>query len=334
MAAVDTIIEDMALFHDNPCAVLETLPGWGSGAASPESVPRPSGWTHCIPWTHIMRESKAGLISASDANRPWRLPISGLGNTATNTRVQQVDIQMWWLLTDGTWFLASYNPDPGAVAYPYNWSEYEFIDAFQYWRDETIGTSMADIGRPNFERLWHAFGAAVPIPDRAVGCVVAYYARKIKNNDAGVDDRANARILGGCAGDWYRSASTADGSDGTKIQGVNVSYMGFSRLKYITNDWQLFGWYTTDTLTQAQLRANPPPLIGLSLLGQSGGSTPPTDPGDPYVPPIVSPPLRSPLLATFMLKTTSGENTFGLMEAGTSNPGKPGRGRRPRILFY
>ncbi len=47
-----------------------------------------------------------------------------------------------------------------------------------------------------------------------------------------------------------------------------------------------------------------------------------------------SPPLRTPLRASFMPKTTSGENTFGLMEAGTSNPGKPGRQRRARILFY
>jgi hypothetical protein len=37
--------------------------------------------------------------------------------------------------------------------------------------------------------------------------------------------------------------------------------MGFSRLKYVTNDWQLFGW---TSLTEAQLRANPPPVFGLS----------------------------------------------------------------------
>jgi hypothetical protein len=334
MAAVDTIISDMALFHDNPCAVLETLPGWGSGASSPESVPAPATWTHCIPWTHIMREARGGYLQPQDVNRPWRLPIGGIGNTAGNTRVQQAHIQMWWLLVNGTWVLSSYNPKPGAVAYPYNWSEYEFIDAFQFWRDEAIGTSMADLGASNFDRLWHAFGSAVPIPANAIGCVTAYYARKIKDNDAGVDDRDDARILGGGAGDWYRSAATADGSDGAKIGGVNVSYMGFSRLKYITNDWQLFAWYTTNTLTQAQLRANPPPLVGLDLLSQTGGTDGPVEPGDPYQPPIVSPPLRTPLRATFMLKTTSGENTFGSMEAGTSNPGKPGRGRRPRILFY
>jgi len=36
--------------------------------------------------------------------------------------------------------------------------------------------------------------------------------------------------------------------------------MGFGRLKYVTNEWQMFGW---TNLSEAQIRANPPPFIGL-----------------------------------------------------------------------
>lgn len=332
MAYIDTIIEDMALFHDNPCAVLEVLAGWGSGAAPPESAPNPSGWTHHIAWTHIVREARTGFLQAQDTNRPWRLPISGLGNTATNARVQQAYIQMWWLMTDGSWRLTSYNEKPGAIAYPYNWSEYEFIDAFQFWRNETIGTSMADIGATNFDRLWHAFGAALPNPVGAIGCVAVCFLRKILDDAGGTDDRANARILGGLAGDWYRSADTANGSDGVKIQGVNVNYMGFSRLKYVTNNWQLFGWYQTDRLTQSQLRANPPPIIGLDLIG--GGTNPgPTDPPPPLVP-VFTKPIKVPNgTAPFFARTTSGARTFTTRAGTTVTPGKAGRPRRPRIMF-
>jgi hypothetical protein len=81
--------------------------------------------------------------------------------------------------------------------------------------------------------------------------------RKILDNPNGPDDRNNARILAGGAGDWYRDTATLSSF---KTQGVNVLYMGFSRMKYITNDWQLFGW---TSLTEAQLRANPPPITGL-----------------------------------------------------------------------
>ncbi|MCZ8106424.1 MAG: hypothetical protein O9972_52175, partial [Burkholderiales bacterium] len=52
-AWIRTIVDDMKLFHDAPCAVLDALPGWGSGASWPEATPRPSGWQYAIPWTHV-----------------------------------------------------------------------------------------------------------------------------------------------------------------------------------------------------------------------------------------------------------------------------------------
>ncbi len=254
---VGTIISDMKLFHDGPVAVLEALRDWGSGADWPEATPRPSGWQYAIPWTHVITDTS----HPNGNGYPWRVPGPYTGNQAPNTRVQQRDLKMWWLLADGRWVLGARNDAMEPILYPYDWSEGTETRGGDVWRREANnggGVSMRAIGREQYARhLWHTWAGAHRIPDGAVGAVTVFFMRKILDNPNGPDDRNSARILAGGAGDWYRDTATLSSF---KTQGVNVLYMGFSRMKYITNDWQLFGW---TSLTEAQLRANPPPITGL-----------------------------------------------------------------------
>ncbi len=258
-AWVRTIVDDMKLFHDAPCAVLDALPGWGSGASWPEATPRPSGWQYAIPWTHVIADTG----SPNGKGYAWRVPGPYTGNQAPNTRVQQRDLQMWWLLSDGRWVLGSHSNAMEPVMYPLHWAEGTERRGTDVWRNEARnggGVSMRSIGREAYAKhLWHTWGAPHKIPDGAVGAVTVFFMRKILDDPSGPDDRARARLLAGGAGDWYRDTATLTAP---KVQGKNVLYMGFSRLKYVTNDWQLFGW---SSLTEAQLRANPPPVVGLSL---------------------------------------------------------------------
>lgn len=254
---IDTLISDMRLFHDGPTAVLESIPGWGSGADWPEATPRPPNFAYATPWAHLMEDTS----HPNGNGYPWRVPGPYTGNQAPNTRVQQRDLQMWWLLSDGRWVLGSHSVAPGGTMYPLHWTEGTHKDGTDLWRDESAnggGISMRGIGRGDYEGyLWHTWGSPHLIPANAVGAATAFFSRLILDNPNGADDRDKAHILAGGAGDWYKDQATISGY---KEQGVNLIYMGFGRLKYVTREWQLFGW---TSLSEAQIRANPPPFIGL-----------------------------------------------------------------------
>lgn len=253
---VATLISDMTWFHDGPTAVLEVIPGWGSGASWPEATGRPSGFGYAQAWTHTMADTS----HANGNGYPWRVSGPYTGNQAANTRVQQRDIQMWWLLSNGQWVLGTHNSTPGDSMFELNWSEGTIVPGA--WRDEGAnggGASMFHIGYGATEkRLWHAWASPHPIPDNAIGAATAFFSRLILDDPNGPDDRHRAHILSAGSGDWYRdwprTGPLVPGPDG------NITYMGYGRLKYVTNDWQLFGW---TSLSEAQIRANPPPFIGL-----------------------------------------------------------------------
>lgn len=276
--AVDYIAiirDDNTLFHDGPSGVLEVLQGWGSGAAFPETTAQPSGWTSYVPWAHVMRDATGARapLSAADANRPWRDSRVRRGNSAVNSRVHARHQQMLWLLNNGQWAIDFYGDQFGDVIYPFDWleSNQSTMPAPNFRRFENGGgssiraISLANDTRnpssPNQWRdwQWHPFGSRNVVPSGWVGALSCFFARRIVDDPGGPDDRDQMNILAGCSWDWYLSQVLSQ----PPAQGVNVLYGGFSRLKYLTNDWQLFA---NTNLSEAQLRANPPPIIGLDLL--------------------------------------------------------------------
>lgn len=296
MSYIDTLIEDMAWFHDGPSAVLSVLFPWGSGMMWPESTSRPSSdWLYSQMWTH----TSADTNHANGNGFPWRDPGPYTGNQAPNTRVQQADLQMWWLLSNGVWVLGTHNPTPGDSLFEYNWSESTIVPGS--WRDEGAnggGASILHLGYGSNNRLWHAWASPHLIPNNAVATVACMYSRLILDNPNGPDDRHLARILTGCAGDWYKNAYQY-GVPWVVGPGGNITYMGYNRMRYVTNDWQLFSWYSNDRTSEATIRANPPPLIGLDRLNQQPGPDP-----EPFVP------LVLPSRGNWFPKLTSGMNTW------------------------
>jgi len=253
---VDTLISDMRLFHDAPVAMLERSGGWASGAEWPAATQKPSNFSYAQAWTHVFDDTS----HPNGNSKPWRVPGPYTGNQAPNTRVQQRDLQMWWLLNDGSWKLGTHSAKPSGLMYTLNWGQNSA--AYDVLRDESAnggGVSIRGVGRENYENwLWHTWAAAHAVPSNYVGAVTVFYARLILDDPKGPDDRDNAHLLAAGAGDWYKDAATGSGNN--QISGETVTYMGYSRFKYVTKEWQLFGW---TSLSEAQIRANPPPIIGL-----------------------------------------------------------------------
>ena len=270
------IRDDMDLFHDGPSGVLEVLNGWGSGAQTPAANAKPSGWSAYVMWGHLMRDATGAVASLSptDAARPWRDSRTRTGNRASNTRVQLNHQQIVWLLSNGSWQLGEYRNWLKPVLYPFNWTEGTEINMPlpNYRQTEPLGgssmraLSLANDSRnpanPNQyrDRTWHPFGDRQVVPANFVGWVSCFFGRLIVDDPLLPDDRAQANLLGGCAHDWYL-AMDLGGVPPTAE--VNVTNAGWSRLKYLTNDWQLFAH---TNLSESTLRGNPPPLTGLSLL--------------------------------------------------------------------
>ena len=248
----------MKWFHDGPTAVLEALRGWGSGANYPASNPKPSAMKAAKPWTHTMEDTS----HANGNGYPWRVSGPYTGNQAANTRVQQRDIQLWWLLSDGRWVLGSHVVTPGDKMYPLSWGEGSEIRATSSWRDESAnggGASMLNIGRSPHEKYsWHTWGKLATVPSNAIGAATAFYSRLILNDPKGPDDRHLARILSAGSGDWWKDEYTSN--NGPYVLGQSHDWMGYGRLKYVTRDWQLFSW---TNLSEQQIRANPPPFINM-----------------------------------------------------------------------
>lgn len=256
---VDTLVEDMTLYHDGPARTLEFIKGWGSGWGKPAYYPKPAGWTTAGSWGVIMADtSKAGTPPT-----PWRVAGPYTGNQAPNTRVQVRDIQLWWLRSDGAWVRGTHNTSPGGYMYHSSWKGEQYTSENDF-RDESnngggksarfINMNAPGSGKFQFDAWhWHFFGSRTDVPNGYVGFATAYFARKILHDPNGVDDRQNARLLADVAGDWWITPNAQ--WDNFKTNGP----MGFSRFKYLSNDWQMISFHS---LTPEQIRANPPPIIG------------------------------------------------------------------------
>lgn len=248
---VDTLVNDMVLFHDGPTYTLKYITGWGTGRNYPETYSKPDGWTIAGPW---------GVIAADypvTFSAPWRDSGPYTGNQAPNTRVQVRDIQLWWLKPDGQWVLGSHDPTPSGEAFHAGFTSNLNIPADV--RDEAsngggVSVRYINYGSKYGEYVYHFYGSGAQVPSNYVGFATVYFARKILHDPKGPDDRASARLLADAAGDWW----TGPGAQWDNFK-TNAP-MGYNRFKYLSNEWQLISFHS---LTEAQLRANPPPIKGL-----------------------------------------------------------------------
>jgi len=202
-------------------------------------------------------------------------------------------MQLWWLLSDGTWQLGAHSASPSGDAYHASWAGDQTMPA-DIRTESGGGSSMRYINYGTLDEFVYHFytGGSTP-PAQYVGVASCFLARKILHDPGGTDDRAQARLMADAAGDWwiYQGATWDNFQTNTP--------MGYNRFKYLTNDWQLISFYSKSTLSAAQIRANPPPFIGLQLLNEQPGPEP-----DPFVP------LVLPTRGNWFAKETSAMNTW------------------------
>ncbi len=312
MSYVDTLIDDVSLFHDGPAYPLKYISGWGSGRNYPESYSCPDGWQAATPWGVICADYPVGFSA------PWRVQGPYTGNQAPNTRVQVRDVQLWWLMPSGVWQLGKHAVVPGGSMYHSDWSDATLPpDVRTEPVDNGGGISIRHINRAEFaEYLYHFWASRPLVPASYLGVASCYFARKILHDPLGTDDRSSARLLADTAGDWWITQSAPPAG-----VGVNTSAMGYNRFKYLTNDWQLISWYSNNTLSAAQIRANPPPFIGLDLLNEQPGP-PPTTPFTPLV---------LPSRGNWFPKLTSAKNTWATHGVANTATNKMRRRRGAKI---
>ena len=195
---------------------------------------------------------------------PWFVVFDGVGNTATNTRVQVRRVQLFFKSrATGAWSTISYN---------------EPLDGDQFIKD---ARQPPDSRRPNVRYesdgalsilppggnlMYHGWSNMNAVNGSDVGAVFAtMQARLVRDSESSPDDRSAARYLIHVGADYYPSmtARTEDFAPDSYNPGV-----GIGRAKLVTNDWRAFNFCTLDVAGQdpggsisvSVLQAAPPPL--------------------------------------------------------------------------
>ncbi|MGE0799930.1 MAG: hypothetical protein AB7G13_23195 [Lautropia sp.] len=261
--SVDAIVNDMKLRNDLPLAGVSGGQGWATGPGHVIMGADPRG-SHTPSW---FRVSNSYYKSAAywNAAIPWVVIFDGVGNGASNTRVQMRNLRMYLKRkSTGAWERISH-----ATA----------IDGSLF----TKALTGLDIGTPNVRReadgttsvlppggnaVFHGWGSLIDLTNPAdiAAVYVTMQARLVLNNANGNDDRGAAKYLIHVGGDYYPERST-------RVTDMGPSYffpgIGVSRSKLVTTEWQGFNFATIDSaiqdpgggvISEAAFRAAPPPL--------------------------------------------------------------------------
>ncbi len=107
--------------------------------------------------------------------------------------------------------------------------------------------------RPQYYFRQHGWpgGFTFSDPSKVKAIYAEMYARLILHDPNGVDDRHLSKFVVHISADIRNKTPGQDD--------VYIGDIGMTRYKTITNDWQHFGFLTSD-LTQAEFEANPPPF--------------------------------------------------------------------------
>lgn len=224
------IAADMASPGDAKAHGIESWPqsagAWSRVAASGlrEEYVLPSGWAALSAWGQAYRSS----ANSND----------------TNTRVEIKDFVVYTLSKTGTWKLVS-SGAIGGGAYPENYATNTSGNISKI--SIPGGVSVKLIKGFNF----HFYLNRAVLDSSYAGVYATFKARKVMDNPGGVDDRNIAQYVMNVGGDYWKTTSNS-------YCGFNCgnTEIGFSRFKYITNDWTSVRF---TNIPDARIAANPPP---------------------------------------------------------------------------
>ena len=258
---VDTIVNDMRLRNDLVLRGYEDkTTGWyvGPGHVMMGNDPRlsnsPSWW----------KSYNSGNVSSEylKALLPWVVLFDGVGDAATNTRVQIRNFRAFYKSkSSGQW--VSLGVSAGAEGYVYGKSSLFGATTPENRRVSSDGS--AEIKPPEDRNYaWHGWwqkSRATINPTDIAAVFITLQSRLTVDDPSKPDDRAKARLLIQVGSDYYRDVNTN--------WGFIVPSIATSRSKLVTPEWQAFSATTFSDvgvqepgggITEAAFRAAPPPL--------------------------------------------------------------------------
>ena len=228
---IQTLIDDMAEPH---VAYPHGVPNhyhWAYGPAVSYGNHPPADWTAMTSW---------GQVYA---------PYYQKGKQPRNTRFQIRNLQTWYLSkSDDRWHRWQRSSDLGGANY-----REDFVDDVNIpadIRQEGEGISSTIPPGYNFH-FWVNTGRVTIDPADVAGVWSSVEARLILDDPNRRDDRDKAQMMMGVGSDYWKDLAAP--WDQWKTNGD----IGIGRFRFITNDWQQFNMHT---LTEQQIRDNPPPV--------------------------------------------------------------------------
>jgi hypothetical protein len=178
--------------------------------------------------------------------------VSANGNTATNTRVNIRNLQLYFLQkSTGKWLLLQNTNAPDGAAYPEDFQGNSIPGDSRVEPDGTISVTAGN----GYNFHFYPSNRGSINPNDIGGVVALFEARLIVGNPSLADDRGSAQYLASGGADYYPSVS------GPGIE--NNPSVGNGKMKFVKIDWRSFAM---STLSQSQLESNPPPVDLTNIL--------------------------------------------------------------------
>jgi hypothetical protein len=260
--SVDTIVNDMKLRNDLVLAGIPLERGWATGTGQVTMGNDPRGTRTPSWWNPADGYFKSGAYWTQIV--PWMVIFDGVGNAATNTRVEMRNMKAYYKSrSSGQWILLSQGQVEGAN-YP------KWLNAVQVDRPDivSVGGGVVSVRPPSTELHFHGWCCArsLPAPADIAAIHVTLQARLTVHDSSRTDDRSAARYLVQVGGDYYPDASL----NVNAFAPVNWNPgIGLSRSKLVGNTWQSYSFTTINvgyqdpggaSISEAELRLAPPPL--------------------------------------------------------------------------
>ena len=258
--SVQEIVNDMRLYNEGELAGVDKGNGWASGPGYvimgniPRGTNTPSYWRPAN--THFKSSATWNAVI------PWLVVFDGVGNGATNTRVQMRNIKLYMKRKSTNRWEVITNQAISGEDYPKSLQGDQTTRAdIRYEADGT--RSLKPNGR---NRVFHGWGSPINFDAWDLKALVTtVQARLVVDNPARPDDRSRAKFLIHVGADYYPETST-------RVAATAPAYyfpgVGVSRAKYVRNEWRAFNFSTIDagkpepggSISTQELINNPPPL--------------------------------------------------------------------------
>jgi hypothetical protein len=260
--SVDTIVNDMKLNNDLVLAGIPSNRGYAAGPGfvvmgnDPRGTRTPTWWNPANSyfksaawWTHVA---------------PWMVIFDGVGNAATNTRVELRGMKIYYKSrSTRQWNLLSQGTVEG-------WNYPKSLMGADVTPPDIVSLSsgVVSVRPPNGNQVFHGWccARAMPAPSDIEAIHITLQARLAVHDANRPDDRSAARYLVQVGGDYYPDASLSINAFAPDNWNPGI---GLSRSKLVGNAWQSYSFTTLDVaiqdpggaaMSEAELRRAPPPL--------------------------------------------------------------------------